>query len=222
MSKNYINVHHSADFASDGEKQFQKINLAHKARWGGKTKSSLGFYGGYHYLVERDGEVKKYRQESEIGAHNNIAGMNVKAIGICFAGNFSEQELSKEQVTSGLKLIEDVMVRNNIPESNVKAHRHYKATQCWGMNNPEEDIIGFLRSKLEVEGSQPSDWALESIDKAKKLGITNWENPKELVNNDTLNHTFAKLKLINAVHPNGLSKEAFIHALDKAGHLDPK
>lgn len=217
MSKNFINVHHSADFAVEGEKQFETVNIAHKNRWGGKTKSSLGYYGGYHYLVERDGEVKKFREESEIGAHNDKQGMNLKAIGICFAGNFSIQDMPAEQAKAGLELIKDIMRRNGVTDENIKAHRAYKSTQCWGMKQPVGGIVAFLESISVSKPAEPSPWAVESIERVKGLyGITEWQNPQQLINDSTAYHIFYKMGILEKPHQDeSLSKEEMVHALDK-------
>ena len=58
MKKTYIVLHHTAVFAKDDiSEQFDLINNSHRHRWNGATKSKMGFYGGYTYLIERNGHV---------------------------------------------------------------------------------------------------------------------------------------------------------------------
>src|SRR3990167_8647940 len=86
--------HHSADPARD--RQREKINLYHKHR--GFPVSSLGFYGGYHFLIEHDGFVHQYRKCDEQGYHD--ADENGDSIGICLAGNLNLRKPPNEQAAS--------------------------------------------------------------------------------------------------------------------------
>ena len=133
MQKTHINIHHTADFASsENEKQFVSVNASHKKRFGEGVKSKLGYYGGYHYLIERDGTVMQYRGEEEVGAHNNVDLMNFKAIGVCFAGNMSTQRISEKQILAGYDLIQRLQLKYGIHDDNVQGHKKYKSTQCPG------------------------------------------------------------------------------------------
>lgn len=146
-------------YDSDGSDQFDKVNNAHRARWNGKTKSKMGFFGGYTYLIERSGQVTQFRGEKEVGAHNNIKWMNYKAIGVSFAGNMSRQNLTEAQINAGVELIKDIQSRLNIPDENVTPHRLYKATQCPGNNLPDP-VWPWLQEQY--------DGGLEKWEKASK------------------------------------------------------
>lgn len=133
--KDYINIHHTAITAlTDDSMQFNIVDRGHQIRWDGSTKSQLGYYVGYHYLIERNGVIKQARKDSEVGAHNNVDEMNYKAIGICFAGNMEEQELTKYQVKSGIELVNNLVSKYKIPRENILPHRYFKATACPGKN----------------------------------------------------------------------------------------
>lgn len=124
---NKIIWHHSADsFAGN---QFYRINEAHKLR--AFPMSRLGYYVGYHYVVEKSGEVKKARWEEEVGAHD--AGENVNSLGICLAGNFSIGLPSLEQEEAVALLLGQIMKRWNIPLSRVEPHRWGDTTECPGV-----------------------------------------------------------------------------------------
>lgn len=175
MNKSYINIHHSAMFAeSDDDLQFASIDAAHKKRWNGATKSKLGYYCGYHYVIERNGEVTQARHESEVGAHNNKSLMNYRAVGICFAGNMSRQNLSQAQINASVKLIRDIQSRNGISDSNITPHRQYKATQCPGTNFPDP-VWPHLISKYRDD----EKWKVEARKWAKDNGISNGERPDD-------------------------------------------
>lgn len=135
MKKTYINIHHTAILAnSDNVLQFDVVDRSHKARFGESVKSSYGYYVGYHYLIERNGVVQQARKDHEVGAHNNADEMNYKAIGVCFAGNMEEQELTSDQVKSGLDLINKLVEKHGIARYKILPHRYFKATACPGKN----------------------------------------------------------------------------------------
>lgn len=43
---------------------------------------------GYHYVILRNGEVQKGREDTEIGAH--VEGHNTGSLGICLVGGLNE------------------------------------------------------------------------------------------------------------------------------------
>ena len=118
--------HHSAS-AGPGH-QAKAIDAYHQQR--GFPKSSLGFYGGYHVLVEKDGTIFRYRQDNEIGAHSY--GQNVNSLGICLAGNFETEVPTKEQQEAFARQLHQWVERYNISIKQIQPHRHFKATACPG------------------------------------------------------------------------------------------
>lgn|SRR3990167_6958735 len=123
---NRIIWHHSADGSTAD--QFEKINSYHKKLW--SYKSILGFYGGYHVLIERDGAIKRYRADNEIGAHD--ADENVNSLGVCLAGNFSIEHPSKAQTDSLRKQLAEWTLKYNIPINRIDPHRMGDTTECPG------------------------------------------------------------------------------------------
>mgnify|MGYP002623179369 CR=1 FL=1 len=135
--KKYIILHHSA--STSKKPQFDMINNVHKKKK--FPKSELNFYGGYNYLVERDGTIRKYREEHEKGAHTNakftIHHLNYYGIGICLAGSFDKEDPTKEQITSLNRLVVGIQERHDIPDGNILLHRDVKATACPGQDLKE-------------------------------------------------------------------------------------
>lgn len=172
MAKTFINIHHTATFAKDDvTHQFNGVNVGHKKRWNGETLSKLGFYGGYHYLVERDGSIFQFRGDEEVGAHNNVSGMNQKALGVCFAGNMSEQDLTAAQIESGYRLISELMNKYGIPEGNIDPHKYYKNTQCPG-NRLTDDPWPYIKSQFIRQPDKP----IVAWHKKHQI-IEKWSNP---------------------------------------------
>lgn len=135
-----IIVHH--DGVSRSGPSFDIINDFHRSR--GFPLSSLGFYGGYHYLIERGGSICQYRKEQEIGAHT--VGMNDKSIGICLAGNMDLEDPSPAQVASLGELLSDVVQRHKIDPFAIRPHRAYANKTCYGSRlNGTWAALVFLR-----------------------------------------------------------------------------
>ena len=123
---NKIIWHHSAD--PDTGLQLSKINVAHKNR--GFRKSSLGFYVGYHWLIEHNGLVIQCREEGVMGAHDQ--GENFGSIGVCLAGHFNSRKPTKAQEKATGKLVKEIMKRWSIRVTRLEPHRWGDPTDCPG------------------------------------------------------------------------------------------
>ncbi len=123
---NKIIWHHTADALMSH--QFEKINKYHKSR--GFPLSSLGFYVGYHWLIEHDGTLKQARKENEIGAHDK--GENVGSIGIALAGNFNHTRPTGAQKKTAAILVKRILKDWNIHITRIEPHRKNDATDCPG------------------------------------------------------------------------------------------
>lgn len=125
-----IIVHHSAStIAGD---QFTLINSWHKER--NFPLGSHGLYVGYHYVIEKSGEIKQAREEEEEGAH--AVGQNRQSIGICLAGNFDVERPTKAQEYSLCWLLGDIFARRPIKMSEIWPHRAFANKSCFGYNLP--------------------------------------------------------------------------------------
>jgi len=185
MKKTHICIHHTAIESKDDGEQFDLVDRIHKDRWEGKTRSSMGFYGGYHYILERSGSVQQFREDWEVGAHNNkgikfIGGWwyseNYYSIGISFAGNMSLQNLTDAQVVSAVNLIKELKNKHSIPDENIRPHRATSATQCPGTNLPDKTWKHLL-DKFE----ENNDWKKEAQSWAVKKKVSNGERPNDPV-----------------------------------------
>ncbi len=146
MQKTCVILHHSATAYTKGlfgySKQFDGINNYHKAQW--NFKSSLGLYGGYHYLIEASGEVRQYRKDNEVGAHCYQQDMNRKSIGICLAGHFDIQKPTPMQIYALRDLLKKVFKNNNIDK--IYPHNKFAAYKsCPGKNID----LGFITSLVK-------------------------------------------------------------------------
>jgi len=120
MIPNKIVIHHEA-----GNSGFNSVNLYHKEKWG--SISSLGFYIGYHYYIEKNGRLYQGRRDNEIGLH---CIPNDGKIGICLQGNSNNEKPTEAQFKTLIELTEKLKKAYNIQA--VHGHRDLWKTECPG------------------------------------------------------------------------------------------
>lgn len=104
------------------------VNESHRRR--DFPRSALGYFVGYHYLIERDGKLIACREEWETGAHT--IEHNLSSIGIGLAGNFdTEYPTSRQQQTLG-NLLGVLVHRYKIPATRIVPHRAFANKSCYG------------------------------------------------------------------------------------------
>lgn len=91
---------------------------------------------GYHFLVRKDGKVYRLRPEEKVGAH--AYGSNYNSIGVCFEGNYMEEDMPEVQKQAGKELVAYLKNKYNI--TTVQAHRDVCATSCPGDKFPFDEI----------------------------------------------------------------------------------
>ena len=130
----YIIIHHSAtDFGNS-----LQFNKAHMKR-GWETV-------GYHFVIDNgtcgkaDGQIETTPRwiKQMSGAHCKASGMNDKGIGICLVGNFSEGNVTSNQMDSLIVLVKKLKGFYHIPDSNIMGHGKVPGakTECPGKNFP--------------------------------------------------------------------------------------
>lgn len=155
-----IVVHHTGGTdanpkADTSHHTFEIVNDWHKQAF--NYKSSLGFYIGYHYFIDKAGKVKQGRADYEAGAHT--IGENTRSIGVCLAGNFDVTEPTPEQVASLRSLLKSLMVSSDIPASAIYPHRHFAKKSCYG-NKLSDDWASKLALETDKEDIKAEALAL--------------------------------------------------------------
>lgn len=113
-----IVLHHAA-----GNGTAEAIHATHlKNGWAGI---------GYHYYVRKDGSVHRGRPEWAAGAH--VRNENSHLLGICFEGNFEQEQMCAAQQTAGVLLLRDVLTRYPV---SITQHKAWGSTACPGKNFP--------------------------------------------------------------------------------------
>ncbi len=124
----WIILHHTAVSYDKNPDQFNATNIYHKSI--GFPISSLGFFTGYQYEINKDGKVYQARIDTETGAHTK--GMNNSSIGICADGNFDIEMPTPAQVASLRILISRLSSEFRIPPENIVPHRKFANKTCYG------------------------------------------------------------------------------------------
>lgn len=91
---------------------------------------------GYHFLVRKDGKVYRLRPEDKVGAH--AYGANYNSLGICFEGDYMEEDMPETQKEAGKELVAYLKNKYNI--TTVQRHRDVCATSCPGDKFPFNEI----------------------------------------------------------------------------------
>lgn len=129
----YIIVHHTGGSDANPLQDssgftFDQCNELHKQRF--NFVSSLGWYVGYQYFIDKYGTVKQGRADNEEGAHT--IGLNNSSIGICLAGNFDATMPTPAQITALTNLLKAKMAQHGILPTNIKPHRAFANKTCYG------------------------------------------------------------------------------------------
>ena len=145
---NLIVIHCSAT-RSNQRFTVDDLRACHNARFHGKGI-------GYHYYIERDGQLYQTRDEEEIGMH--ARHYNAHSIGICYEGGLDEKGRDADTRTPAqraalIALLRSLMV--DYPDAEIMGHCEL----------PEQRIpFELVRSWLSRDGSRPRQ--LEGVHKA--------------------------------------------------------
>lgn len=120
----YIILHHRA-----GNGDVESIHSQHIMQ---------GYSGiGYHFYVRKNGEIYSGRPLKMQGAH--CLGQNKFSVGVCFEGNFEQEKPTKEQIKSGVDIVNYLL--NIYPQAKVVRHKDLCKTLCPGKNFNINEIL---------------------------------------------------------------------------------
>lgn len=122
----FITIHHSA--AQEPIPQFNAIDEWHRQR--SFVKSSLGFFVGYHRVIEKDGTVVKAREDDE--QNNAVLLHNHDSLAVCLVGNFDKEDPTPEQISSLAEVLVEWTTKYNISPLLIYPHRKFGSTSCYG------------------------------------------------------------------------------------------
>jgi len=95
---------------------------------------------GYHYIVDKDGNLVKGRPEEFIGAHcgGGSPANNFNSLGICVIGNFEEEKPTEKQLQTLFSFLDEKLRELKLDRSKVLGHCENKSTLCPGKYLMEE------------------------------------------------------------------------------------
>ena len=129
---------------------------------------SNGWSGaGYHFLVRKDGKVYRLRPEDKVGAH--AYGSNYNSIGICFEGNYMEEDMPEAQKEEGKELVAYLKNKYNI--TTVQAHRDVCATSCPGDKFPFDQIANSNETGVLKPSQEKGKIAIIQTSLNEKYGL---------------------------------------------------
>lgn len=108
---------------------------------------------GYHFLVRKDGSIYRLRPEDKVGAH--AYGSNYNSIGICFEGNYMEEDMPEVQIRAGKELV--TYLKNKYGISTVQRHKDVCATSCPGDKFPFDEIANSEANNEIIPQPQESE-----------------------------------------------------------------
>jgi N-acetyl-anhydromuramyl-L-alanine amidase AmpD len=115
-----IVLHHSAVPASVGAARIAKYQVERKG-WPGI---------GFHYFIHDDGRIEQTQPLEIISKH--ASGVNDTSVGICLAGNFTDQPPTDAQSLSTGQLTAWLLQELDLPIEAIHPHKDYVVTACPG------------------------------------------------------------------------------------------
>ena len=149
---------HGTDVSRDKAfSQFLAVNRYHESQ--DFPKSSLGYFGGYHALIEPDGRTLRYRLDSDEGAHCNQivdgVSMNLQSLAVCMTGDFDIELPTAPQIESLKDLVQSWQKQYGIPNDRVHFHRDYNTEKtCPGYLLRQEWLNSLLNGPAALEKTE--------------------------------------------------------------------
>lgn len=93
---------------------------------------------GYHFFIDKKGNVYEGRPIGAIGAH--AQGFNYNSVGICVEGDYTkEKNMPEAQKNAVIETI--AYVKKKYPDVTIKKHKDVCATSCPGKYYPFDEIV---------------------------------------------------------------------------------
>lgn len=117
---NSVVLHHSAVPASVGADRIARHQVEMQ-KWPGV---------GFHYFIYDDGRIQQTQPLEVISYHAGDA--NSTSVGICLAGNFTDQPPTEAQLLAAGQLTAWLLQQLNLPIEAIHPHKDYVVTACPG------------------------------------------------------------------------------------------
>ncbi|MFH1787450.1 MAG: peptidoglycan recognition family protein [archaeon] len=78
---------------------------------------------GYHWIIDKEGNLIKGRNEKYIGAH--VYGHNDNSLSVCLIGNLDEFYPTQKQIQTLIKFLKENSLKYKIPKENILGHNEF-------------------------------------------------------------------------------------------------
>jgi N-acetyl-anhydromuramyl-L-alanine amidase AmpD len=133
---------------------------------------------GYHFFVNKKGEVYRGRKENTVGAH--AGDNNTDSLGVCAEGNFEKETMPEAQKEALKELV--AYLKNKYGISKVQKHRDVNATACPGKNYPFDEIANAKPIESKPVETKPTAKKKTVDEIAKEVIAGKWGNGDERYN----------------------------------------
>lgn len=170
---NLIVLHHSAVPASVGAARIATYQVE-KQGWPGV---------GFHYFIYADGRIEQ-TQPLEVVAYH-AGDVNPISVGVCLAGNFTDQPPSDAQLLATSQLTAWLLQELNLPLEAVHPHKDYVVTACpgnqWDSGAKWEDQL-----HRQVQDALAGAGPVSATPGQKPLGhyVLFWQTPENWARED--------------------------------------
>ncbi|MGL5634711.1 MAG: N-acetylmuramoyl-L-alanine amidase [Sarcina sp.] len=103
---------------------------------------------GYHFYINKNGEIFSGRPENAIGAH--AKGFNTNSLGIAVEGKYGSETMNSIQKEAVIKLSKYLRQKYDIDD--IKGHGELMPTDCPGKNYPLDEIRNSIRQEVIIDG----------------------------------------------------------------------
>jgi N-acetyl-anhydromuramyl-L-alanine amidase AmpD len=132
---------------------------------------------GYHFFVNKKGEVYRGRREDTVGAH--ASDNNSDSIGVCAEGNFENETMPEAQKEALKELV--AYLKDKYKISKVQGHKDVNATACPGKNYPFDEIAKATTQKPKAYTHKDFVKEVQKATGAKVDGIAGSETLSKTV-----------------------------------------
>ncbi|MEO0339503.1 MAG: peptidoglycan recognition family protein, partial [Bacteroidota bacterium] len=140
-----LKQHPNKKYTSRNLDKIDQIVIHHSATTSGSAKAYSDYHVehndwpgiGYHYVVEKDGQVKQTNSLDLVSYH--VSGQNTRSIGICMTGHYDKQEPPAIQLENTARLI--AFLQDQFDKiDQIEGHRAYANKSCPGDNIDVEQL----------------------------------------------------------------------------------
>jgi N-acetyl-anhydromuramyl-L-alanine amidase AmpD len=140
---------------------------------------------GFHYYINADGRIQQ-TQPHQVVAHH-AADADPTSIGICLAGNFTDEPPPAPQLSATSQLVAWLLQELNLPIEAIHPHKDYVVTACpgnqwdsgakWG-----QQLLGQVQDL--ITGAAPPPTVTEPLGKPMGHYVLFWQTPEDWAKND--------------------------------------